>query len=191
MLQRRRCTLKSSAARVAVLAFILAGASPLVAGKPPGAPSWDPSAAAQYLDAQMDAWWTNAKPLKTEDSEARCLSCHTAVPYVLARAALGRSAGQALPTANEQRIADTAKLRVDLADRSQPFYDNSEDKKRNREGPSMARQQARSTTDPEWAPWRAHALNYDREHGGPKGEAWRRMFMCDLATGLAALGLTE
>ena len=37
--------------------------------------------------------------------------------------------------------------------------------------------------------WRSHSLNYDREHGGDKGEPWRRMFMSDLATGFAVLAL--
>jgi hypothetical protein len=32
-------------------------------------------------------------------------------------------------------------------------------------------------------------LNYDREHGGPKGEPWRRMFMSDLATAFGVLAL--
>jgi hypothetical protein len=43
--------------------------------------------------------------------------------------------------------------------------------------------------DPAWAPWRSHSLNHDREHGGPRGEPWRRMFMSDLATAFAALAL--
>ena len=43
--------------------------------------------------------------------------------------------------------------------------------------------------DPSWAPWRAHSLNFDREHGGEKGEPWRRLFMSDLATAFAALAL--
>src|SRR5207247_10344258 len=33
--------------------------------------------------------------------------------------------------------------------------------------------------------WRAHSLNFDREHGGEKGEPWRRMFMSDSATAFA------
>jgi hypothetical protein len=41
-----------------------------------------------------------------------------------------------------------------------------------------------------WAPWRAYSLNFDREHGGPKGEPWRRMFMSDLATAFAVLALS-
>ena len=43
--------------------------------------------------------------------------------------------------------------------------------------------------DPGWAPWRSHSLNHDREHGGPKGEPWRRMFMSDLATAFGVLAL--
>jgi squalene-hopene/tetraprenyl-beta-curcumene cyclase len=50
-------------------------------------------------------------------------------------------------------------------------------------------QAAERVGDPAWAPWRAHSLNYDREHGGPKGEPWRRMFMSDLATAFGVLAL--
>jgi squalene-hopene/tetraprenyl-beta-curcumene cyclase len=40
-----------------------------------------------------------------------------------------------------------------------------------------------------WPAWRAYSLNFDREHGGDKGEPWRRMFMSDSATAFAALAL--
>jgi hypothetical protein len=43
--------------------------------------------------------------------------------------------------------------------------------------------------DAAWAPWRAHSLNHDREHGGSKGEPWRRMFMSALATAFGVLAL--
>jgi squalene-hopene/tetraprenyl-beta-curcumene cyclase len=39
--------------------------------------------------------------------------------------------------------------------------------------------------------WHAHSLNYDREHGGEKGEPWRRLFMADTATAFAILALAE
>jgi squalene-hopene/tetraprenyl-beta-curcumene cyclase len=52
-----------------------------------------------------------------------------------------------------------------------------------------AQQTAERAGDPAWAPWRAHSLNFDREHGGAKGEPWRRMFMSDLATAFAVLAL--
>jgi hypothetical protein len=52
-------------------------------------------------------------------------------------------------------------------------------------------QQALETDNEASAPWRAHSLNFDREHGGEKGEPWRRMFMSDLATAFAVLALTD
>jgi len=42
-----------------------------------------------------------------------------------------------------------------------------------------------------WRAWRAYSLNFDREHGGDKGESWRRMFMSDSATAFAALALLD
>jgi len=39
--------------------------------------------------------------------------------------------------------------------------------------------------------WQAHSLNYDREHGGEKGEPWRRLFMSDTATAFAILALSD
>jgi len=39
--------------------------------------------------------------------------------------------------------------------------------------------------------WQAHSLNYDREHGGEKGEPWRRLFMSDTATAFAVLALAS
>ncbi len=93
------------------------------------APAWDAAGAAMYLDTRMDSWWTNAKVLKTGDGEARCLSCHTAVPYVLARPALRRMLGETTPTPHEVRILDTVRARVATLDNQQPFYDHTEDKK--------------------------------------------------------------
>jgi squalene-hopene/tetraprenyl-beta-curcumene cyclase len=37
--------------------------------------------------------------------------------------------------------------------------------------------------------WRSYSLNHDREHGGEKGEPWRRFFMSDAATAFAVLAL--
>jgi hypothetical protein len=39
--------------------------------------------------------------------------------------------------------------------------------------------------------WHSHSLNYDREHGGEKGEPWRRLFMSDTATAFAILALAD
>src|SRR5262249_8747474 len=40
-----------------------------------------------------------------------------------------------------------------------------------------------------WPAWRAYSLNFDREHGGDKGESWRRMFISDSATAFGTLAL--
>lgn len=90
---------------------------------------WDAAAAAKYLDARMDAWWTNAKVLKTADGEQRCISCHTAVPYVLARPVLRRMLGEKTMSAHEPRILETVTARVNAIGNEQPYYDNTEDKK--------------------------------------------------------------
>jgi squalene-hopene/tetraprenyl-beta-curcumene cyclase len=101
------------------------------AGWPPthAADAWNAASAAKYLDARMDMWWSNAKVLKTGGGEERCLSCHTAVPYVLARPKLRRILGENAATSHEARIVDTARARVASLGSQQPYYDNNEDKK--------------------------------------------------------------
>jgi hypothetical protein len=54
-----------------------------------------------------------------------------------------------------------------------------------------ANQQHVHVNDQAWPAWRAHSLNVDREHGGKKGEPWRRMFMSDSATAFAVLALVS
>jgi hypothetical protein len=52
-----------------------------------------------------------------------------------------------------------------------------------------ANQQEVQVSQHSWLAWRAYSLNFDREHGGEKGEPWRRMFMSDSATAFAVLAL--
>ena len=114
------------------IAMAVAVAAPLAslhAGVMTRRADWDAAAAARYLDARMDSWWANAKALKTGDTETRCLSCHTALPYAVARPALRRVLGEKSPTAHELRIVDTARKRVAALDTAQPYYDHAEDKK--------------------------------------------------------------
>jgi squalene-hopene/tetraprenyl-beta-curcumene cyclase len=115
----------ASALVVFVSALVVrAGQAPVRAAE-----GWDTAAAAAYLDARMDAWWAKAKPLKTGDADAKCLSCHTAVPYALARPALRIAMGQSEPTAHEARILATVWQRVRHAATQQPYYDHTEAKK--------------------------------------------------------------
>ena len=59
-------------------------------------------------------------------------------------------------------------------------------------GLKWLRSNQRSIAVDEQAPaaWRAHSLNFDREHGRDKGEAVRRLFMSDMATSFAVLALS-
>ncbi|MEZ5419045.1 MAG: hypothetical protein R2708_17150 [Vicinamibacterales bacterium] len=120
-------SLRTRAAFVAGLALLTAGLT-LSAGAPAD-PGFDAAAAARYLDARMDVWWQKAKPLKNPGGETKCLSCHTAIPYALARPALRRMTGAAAMTAHEAAILDTVRTRLSHLDDQQPFYDHTEAKK--------------------------------------------------------------
>jgi hypothetical protein len=48
--------------------------------------TWNPKAAAAYLDRRQ-AWWMEW-PRAQRDHGTFCVSCHTAVPYALSRSAL-------------------------------------------------------------------------------------------------------
>jgi squalene-hopene/tetraprenyl-beta-curcumene cyclase len=65
-------------------------------------PGWNPAAAAQYLDARAE-WWTTW-PNAARDNGTYCMSCHTTLPYALARPALRRLVGEPAPSAAEERI---------------------------------------------------------------------------------------
>jgi len=59
---------------------------------------WNPKLAAQFLDARQKAWvtWPRAN-----ESGVPCVSCHTGMPYLLARPALRQEAGEKTPTLYE------------------------------------------------------------------------------------------
>lgn len=126
----RLMSLRTGAFLVATGLFATAWSlSSTAAPAPAPGSAWDPAAAARYLDQRMDLWWTKAKTLRTGSGEAKCVSCHTAIPYALARPLLRIATGQADPTAHETRILDTVRQRVaNLADEA-PFYDHTEAKK--------------------------------------------------------------
>lgn len=129
---------------------------------------WDRESAARYLDERMQVWFDNGKKLRTGQSETVCVSCHTTVPYVLARPALRRAMQVSAVTPEEVRLFEETTRRVESYG---------------------AHQQDVQVSQHSWRAWRAHSLNFDREHGGEKGEPWRRMFMSDSATAFAVLAL--
>ena len=87
------------------------------------ADSWNPSAAAAYLDQRESEWvlWPPAE----RDHDTFCVSCHTVLPYALARPALRTSNGESALTANERKLLDNVSRRVRLGTQVEPFYSGS------------------------------------------------------------------
>jgi squalene-hopene/tetraprenyl-beta-curcumene cyclase len=86
--------------------------------------SWDPKAAAAYLD-QRAGWWI-AWPAAARDNGTFCVSCHTVVPYALARPTLRVLLGQESPGSVEKALLNNVIKRVRLSKDLKPFYDERE-----------------------------------------------------------------
>jgi squalene-hopene/tetraprenyl-beta-curcumene cyclase len=63
--------------------------------------NWDPALAARYLDARQEAWfeWPRAA-----SPDGPCISCHTGMPYLLARPALRKRLHESAPTMYERGL---------------------------------------------------------------------------------------
>ena len=86
--------------------------------------SWDPKAAAAYLD-KRESWWMEW-PRAQRDHETFCVSCHTAVPYALSRSALRTALAEQAPSRDEQRLVDNVTKRVRLWKEVEPFYKDAD-----------------------------------------------------------------
>src|SRR4051794_40538311 len=67
-------------------------------------PSWDAKAAAGYMDARQ-TWWMSW-PSAARDHDTACVSCHTALPYALARPALRAPLGEREPSPPERQMLE-------------------------------------------------------------------------------------
>jgi squalene-hopene/tetraprenyl-beta-curcumene cyclase len=85
-----------------------------------GAVTWNPTAAAAYLD-QRETWWMGWS-LAQRDHETFCVSCHTALPYALSRAALRGALADHTPSVNERRLLENVTKRVRLRADIGPYY---------------------------------------------------------------------
>jgi hypothetical protein len=74
---------------------------------------WDRQAAAKYLDDRIALWFERATELRTGDGQTTCISCHTVVPYLLARPALRKAMHVSEPTWFETKLLKEVALRVD------------------------------------------------------------------------------
>jgi squalene-hopene/tetraprenyl-beta-curcumene cyclase len=82
--------------------------------------AWNKKAAASYLDDRQ-TWWMNW-PAAARDHQTFCVSCHTVVPYALARPALRTALAEPEPSANDRKLLDNVAKRVLAWNDMQPFY---------------------------------------------------------------------
>jgi squalene-hopene/tetraprenyl-beta-curcumene cyclase len=81
---------------------------------------WNPEAAAKYLEDRQ-TWWMNW-PESSRDHQTFCVSCHTVVPYALARPRLTQLHNRTPPSATEKNLLENVSIRVMRWKEMQPFY---------------------------------------------------------------------
>ena len=84
------------------------------------APTWSPKAAAAYLDERED-WWVSWKGA-ARDHQTFCVSCHTVLPYAMARPSLRAALAEQSPSPQEQRLLANVTKRVRMWKEVEPFY---------------------------------------------------------------------
>src|SRR5580765_247898 len=84
------------------------------------AATWNRKAAAASLD-QRATWWTTW-PNAKRDHDTFCVSCHTALPYALARPLLRQPLGETAPSAPEAALLANITKRVTNWRDMEPFY---------------------------------------------------------------------
>ena len=82
--------------------------------------SWDPKAAAAYLDYR-EGWWMGWAG-SARDHGTFCVSCHTALPYALSRPALRAALVEKGPSVNERKLIENVTKRVRLWKEIGPYY---------------------------------------------------------------------
>jgi squalene-hopene/tetraprenyl-beta-curcumene cyclase len=84
------------------------------------AQGWSRQTAATYLDGRM-SWWMSW-PQAARDHDTFCISCHTALPYAMARPTLRGALAEQSPGAIERKLLDNVRKRVRLWKEVEPFY---------------------------------------------------------------------
>jgi squalene-hopene/tetraprenyl-beta-curcumene cyclase len=85
---------------------------------------WDLRKAARYLD-QRQAWWMQWD-VAARDHGTFCVSCHTSLPYMLARPALRGGLDETGPTLLEQKTLENIRKRVLLGPAAEPYYSDKD-----------------------------------------------------------------
>ena len=87
-------------------------------------PGWNEAAAAKYLDDRQ-VWWQEW-PHAQKDHGTVCVSCHTQVPYALARPILRQKLGEHAVSDPERAMLDSVIKRVNLGNDAETFYSDKE-----------------------------------------------------------------
>jgi len=107
-----------------IVAFVFLAAGCTLSAQSNAAPNdsdtWNPKAAAAYLDQRAE-WWTGWS-MSVRDHETFCISCHTALPYALARPALRADLSEKQPSPVERKLIDNVTRRVRMWQEVEPFY---------------------------------------------------------------------
>ena len=90
------------------LALVAAMAVSQVDARGAADPGWDVKAAAAYLDGRAE-WWTTW-PNAARDRGTYCMSCHTTLPYAIARPELRQLLAEHGPSVAERRILTSGTL---------------------------------------------------------------------------------
>ena len=108
---------------IVLIGVLLAAAVAVAASKAalePDPGQFDAKAAAAYLDARAESWstWSNAQ----RDRGTFCISCHTTLPYTLARPELRAPLGERQPSSAESKIFNNLLTRARNWREIEPFY---------------------------------------------------------------------
>ncbi|MGB8260129.1 MAG: hypothetical protein WCE75_07250 [Terracidiphilus sp.] len=87
---------------------------------PAAAQGWDRAAAARYLDSR-ESWWQSWDRAR-KDHGTLCISCHTQLPYGLARPVLRHALYGSPEIHEEQAMLASIRKRVQMWDQVEPFY---------------------------------------------------------------------
>src|SRR5436309_3121537 len=96
--------------------------------------SWKPDEALKYLDERQKAWFAFSSADRGEgETRTSCVSCHTVVPYAMARPALRKLVGA--ETATPKKLVAQTRMRVENwkeldSEAFGLFYDSNDRKKK-------------------------------------------------------------
>lgn len=176
----RLLALSLACAGIASAATHPSAGAPADAKTATAAQSWDKAAAAKYLDSRQ-VWWQDW-PHAQKDHGTVCVSCHTQVPYALARPALRSALGESKISDPERAMLDSIIKRVNLGNDAATFYSDAEHgpgktkEARNAEGVNnaliLASYDAHAGHLQEVTRKAFDAMWVTQEQTGPKAGAW-------------------